>query len=68
MIKLLIISDDFTGALDTGVQLSAGGAATYVTLDSEFNMSDFAQDIDVLVINTETLIQTRNRRIKRYFP
>jgi len=54
MIKLLIISDDFTGALDTGVQLSAEGAATYVTLDSEFNMSDFTQDIDVLVINTET--------------
>ncbi|MFW6680443.1 four-carbon acid sugar kinase family protein [Lacrimispora sp. AGF001] len=54
MIKLLIISDDFTGALDTGVQLSADGAATYVTLDSDFNMSDFTQDIDVLVINTET--------------
>ncbi|MGC6176497.1 four-carbon acid sugar kinase family protein [Lacrimispora sp. 38-1] len=54
MIKLLIISDDFTGALDTGVQLSSGGAATYVTLESEFNISDFAPDIDVLVINTET--------------
>ena len=67
MIKLLIISDDFTGALDTGVQLSADGAATYVTLDSEFNMSDFAQDIDVLVINTETRHLNREQAYKTVF-
>ena len=67
MIKLLIISDDFTGALDTGVQLSAGGAATYVTLDSEFNMSDFAQDIDVLVINTETRHSDQEQAYKKVF-
>ena len=67
MIKLLIISDDFTGALDTGVQLSADGAATYVTLDSDFNMSDFTQDIDVLVINTETRHLNQDQAYKTVF-
>lgn len=67
MIKLLIISDDFTGALDTGVQLSAGGAATYVTLDSEFNMSDLSPDIDVLVINTETRHVDRDEAYRMVF-
>ena len=30
MLLLLIIADDFTGALDTGVQFAAYGAATRV--------------------------------------
>lgn len=54
MIKFMIISDDFTGALDTSVQLSASGAITYVTLDPEFNTADFSSDIDVLVVDAET--------------
>nr|WP_314461548.1 four-carbon acid sugar kinase family protein [uncultured Clostridium sp.] len=54
MIKLLIISDDFTGALDTSVQLSASGATAYVTLDFEFNTSDLSPDTDVLVVDAET--------------
>ena len=31
--KLLLIADDFTGALDTGVQFAARGAATSVVTD-----------------------------------
>ena len=54
MIKLLIISDDFTGALDTSVQLSARGATAYVTLDFKFNTSDFSPETDVLVVDAET--------------
>lgn len=54
MIKLLIISDDFTGALDTSVQLSASGATAYVTLDFNFNTSDLSPAIDVLVVDAET--------------
>lgn len=54
MIKLLIISDDFTGALDTSVQLAESGATAYVTLDSGFNTSDFNPDTDVLVVDAET--------------
>ena len=52
MSLLLIIADDFTGALDTGVQFAARGIRTQVVLDTEI---DFAsQNAEVLVIDTET--------------
>ena len=35
MILLFIIADDFTGALDTGVQFAARGIPTQVTVDPE---------------------------------
>lgn len=35
MIKLLVIADDFTGALDTGVQFSKNGISTLVKILSE---------------------------------
>ena len=38
MIKLLIISDDFTGALDTGVKFSAAGARTRVSTDTQIDL------------------------------
>ena len=49
---ILILADDFTGALDTGVQFAKCGAVTKVTTDLEY---DFAgMDGQVLVIDTET--------------
>ncbi len=52
MVKLLIIADDFTGALDTGVQFAARGAVTRVVTDPGY---DFAQaDAEVLVMVAET--------------
>lgn len=54
MIKLLIIADDFTGALDTGVQFAADGAATYVMVNSEIDYTKIASNVEVLVIDTET--------------
>lgn len=53
MIKLLIISDDFTGALDTGVKFSAAGARTRVSTDTQI---DFRQEIaeEVLVLCAPT--------------
>ena len=39
MVKLLIIADDFTGALDTGVQFSAHGAVTSVITDPAFDFT-----------------------------
>ena len=39
MLLLLIIADDFTGALDTGVQFAAYGAATRVMVKDQV---DFA--------------------------
>ena len=52
MVKLLIIADDFTGALDTGVQFAARGAVTRVVTDPAY---DFGKaDAEVLVMVAET--------------
>lgn len=52
--RLLIIADDFTGALDTGVQFAARGASTCVVVDPNFDMAQAAPDIQVLVLDAET--------------
>ena len=54
MIKLLVIADDFTGALDTGVQFSKRGIPTMVSTDTTFNFNEMNEEVDVLVIDTES--------------
>lgn len=54
MLKLLILADDFTGALDTSVQFSKFGAKTRVTTETNLNSSILMEDIDVLAIDTES--------------
>lgn len=54
MIKLLILADDFTGALDSGVQLSKMGAATHVVTNLDICFDTVDRDIQVLVVDTET--------------
>lgn len=49
---LLIIADDFTGALDTGVQFAARGIRTRVVVGANAKLTQ--QDTDVLVVDTET--------------
>ena len=51
MLRLLIIADDFTGALDTGVQLAAHGIPTQVVV-GQAELS--ACSSTVLVVDTET--------------
>ena len=50
MTQILMIADDFTGALDTGVQLAATGAKTRVITNSSLS----GQDAEVLVVDAET--------------
>ena len=52
MILLLIIADDFTGALDTGVQFAARGISTRVIVEPEVDFSTYRDS--VLVVDTET--------------
>lgn len=54
MIRLLIIADDFTGALDTGVQFAARGARTRVVTDPAYDLSEAGPDTQVLVLDAET--------------
>lgn len=49
---LLIIADDFTGALDTGVQFAARGIKTRVVVGADTALTH--QNADVLVVDTET--------------
>lgn len=52
MIRLLVIADDFTGALDTGVQFAKHKMDTQVVTDLAFDFSSAAKP--VLVIDAET--------------
>jgi len=56
LIELLIIADDMTGAIDTGVQLAKQGIFTKVIHNPESDIQKlFAQkDASVLVFNTES--------------
>jgi len=52
MARLLVLADDFTGALDTGVQFINLGASVKVLISSEA-LSSF-EDADVAVVDSET--------------
>ena len=53
MAKLLVIADDLTGALDSGVQLAGKGDRVLVSLDMEGGLVH-APEADVLVIDSES--------------
>jgi len=54
MIKLVIIADDFTGALDTGVQFSKQGVKTLVTTNAGIDFGSVGDDIEVLSVDVES--------------
>lgn len=54
MVTLLIIADDFTGALDTGVQFAASGANTRVVTNGDYDFRQVDPEVQVLVIDAET--------------
>lgn len=54
MVTLLIIADDFTGALDTGVKFAARGAAVRVVTDYEYEFGQTDSATQVLVMDAET--------------
>ncbi|MGI6054265.1 MAG: four-carbon acid sugar kinase family protein [Clostridium sp.] len=54
MVKLLIIADDFTGALDTGVQFAQSGAETRVVTNRNVCFEEIDEKVSVLVLDAET--------------
>lgn len=54
MEKMLIIADDFTGALDAGVQFAVRGARTCVVTDAAYDFSGVGEDVQVFVLDAET--------------
>ena len=53
MAELLVIADDLTGALDSGVQLAQKGQRVLVSLDCEHGI-EHASQADVIVIDSES--------------
>ncbi|MGE5612775.1 MAG: four-carbon acid sugar kinase family protein [Bacillota bacterium] len=54
MIKLMIIADDITGAIDTGVQFSKKGVHAFVTTELNVNFKELDSSIEVLIVDTES--------------
>lgn len=55
MVRLLVIADDFTGALDTGVQFKAKNSCVLLYKAGKENLREILnRDIQVLIIDTES--------------
>lgn len=54
MERLLVLADDLTGALDTGVQFTERGAKTGITMDPSLDFSAFDPEMQVIVLNLES--------------
>jgi uncharacterized protein YgbK (DUF1537 family) len=65
MLKLLVIADDFTGALDTGVQFSKQGIQTFVSTETAVQYDQLSDEIEVLVLNTESRHLTFNQAYEK---
>ncbi|MDX9873200.1 MAG: four-carbon acid sugar kinase family protein [Clostridia bacterium] len=65
--KLLVIADDFTGAVDTGVQFSEKGIATVVSTCLEPDFAAFREKAQVLVVDTESRHLSCDEAYRRVF-
>jgi len=54
MDRLLVIADDFTGALDTGVQFAKLGAFSQLIANYVPNTTDVKKDTAVLIVNAQS--------------
>lgn len=54
MVKMLIIADDITGALDTGIQFAKRGIRTQVFTEGKLDDSDVKADTEVIVVDSES--------------
>ena len=60
MIQLLVVADDFTGALDTGVQFAKRGIRTLVTSGTDIDIESIGDSTEVLSVNTQTRHKNAN--------
>lgn len=67
MDRLLIAADDFTGALDTGVQFAAWGARTCVVTRQNGDHAALDRDCQVLVVDTQSRHMTAEQAYDAVF-
>ncbi|HZJ82756.1 MAG TPA: four-carbon acid sugar kinase family protein [Clostridia bacterium] len=67
MARLLIIADDFTGALDTGVQLSQKGITTQVVVHKTMDWNALNPNAEILVVDTGSRHLEAQQAYRRVF-
>lgn len=67
MTKLLMIADDMTGALDSGIMLQTRHFRTLVQIDADADIRDVIDCCDVVVVNTETRHLTPQEAYQRVY-
>ncbi|HUX94963.1 MAG TPA: four-carbon acid sugar kinase family protein [Bacteroidales bacterium] len=64
--KILVVADDLTGAVDTGAQFSRRNLKTIVITGHE-NLSKSLKDCDVLVVDTESRYDEKEKAYRKAF-
>lgn len=64
--KLLIVTDDFTGATDTGVQFNKRHLSSIVITNKDY-ITRVLKDYDVLVFDTESRFDTKETAYKKSY-
>ena len=67
MDKLLIIADDFTGALDTGIQFTKMGVRAKIITDYQYDFQNLKEEYRLLVVNTDTRPLSPKEAYQRVF-
>ena len=67
MLTLVIMADDFTGALDTGVKFAQKGASVRVVTDWDHDISSIGPNVQVAVIDTESRHISRDEAFSRIY-
>lgn len=68
MVSLLLIADDFTGALDTGIQFAGCGASTKVLTLSGIDRTILSdRQIEVLIVDSESRHLSREEAYRRVY-
>lgn len=52
MIRLLLVADDFTGALDSSIFFASKGVSTVVEFSPDFSWEDLTPDAEILAVNS----------------
>lgn len=65
--RLLIVADDFTGSLDTGIQLVKKGIPVQVITDWEYDFSKADMNIPVWVVDTESRPVSKEEAYRRVY-
>lgn len=64
--KILVVADDFTGSNDTGVQFAKRKLRSIVIMDKD-KISKSLSDCDVLVVDTESRFDTRDKAYNKTY-